>query len=240
LAWSERNNSAGVTIEAQAGQGKLVCCNRNLQTDDEIIAFISKVSKANPVIVGIDAPLIVPNEDKSRPCDREVTKAFGQYQAGAYPANRARLKKYGRGRVRGEDITNRLEKSGFSHNYDITRQSCEPRVIEVYPHPATIELFGLKTTLKYKRGDVIKKKKNLHKLQKYIEKLREQKPSLRIKEKYLCEIGKLIGKRLKEYEDFLDAILCAYIVYHAWYWGEAGYKCYGNIREGCILVPQNH
>lgn len=235
LAWSYKNNSAGAAIKSQAGQGKLTC-NKNLQSNVDIINFILEASKSEPAIIGIDAPLAVPNEKESRKCDRLVSQHFGRYEAGAYPANRRIFE----GKVRGEELVKKLKKKGFCHEYDITKQSNKYLVVEVYPHPATINLFSLCKTIKYKKGRVSYRKKGLCELQKWILTLRDAEPSLYIKESFLSKINALSGKELKKYEDFLDSILCAYIVYYAWYWGKSSYEIYGNAKEGCILVPKKH
>ena len=41
--------------------------------------------------VAIDAPLVVPNATGQRPVDRLVTRQYGRFHAGAYPANRRLL-----------------------------------------------------------------------------------------------------------------------------------------------------
>ena len=238
LAWSDQNNSAGAAIEAQHGRGELIYCKERLGSNNEIIAFISEIAKTEPAIVGIDAPLLVPNESDMRPCDRKVTQEFGHYHAGAFPANRRIFK----GRVRGEELVKRLDTMGFIHDYNIPyRANTRRQVVEVYPHPATITLFNLQHILKYKRrkGRYIEdRRKALNELQQHIISLRTAKPSLQIEGKCLSNITFLAGSTLKAYEDFLDAILCAYIVYYAWYWGEQGYQVFGNLKDGCILIPK--
>ena len=237
LAWSARNNSAAAAIEAEQGHGKLIDHKKQLEADDEIIAFISKVSNDGPTIVGIDAPLIVPNTTRLRPCDRDVTREFGRYHAGAHSANRNLLKRDGK--VRGEELVKRLRTIHFIHDYNIPRHSDTCRqVVEVYPHPATINLFKLKQVLKYKRGTMKDRQKELNKLQQYIASLKAAEPALHVHEQYFHDTTQLHGYHFKAHEDFLDAILCAYIVYHAWYWGEQGYEVFGGVEKGYILVPK--
>jgi histidinol-phosphate phosphatase family protein len=47
----------------------------------------------------------------------------------------------------------------------------------------------------------------------------------------------LRGRRLKEVEDTLDAIVCAYSLLFAWVHGPRGHAVYGIPTEGAILVP---
>ena len=238
LAWSDRNNSAGAAIETRRTRARLVRCNERLVTNDDIIAFVSEAAKSEPAIVAIDAPLLVPNMRGMRDCDRRVTQEFGRYHAGAFPANRRIFE----GRVRGEELVKRLDTMGFIHDYNIPhRANTRRQVVEVYPHPATITLFNLQHILKYKRrkGRSIEyRRKALNELQQHIISLRTAKPSLQIEGKCLSNITFLAGSTLKAYEDFLDAILCAYIVYYAWYWGAQGYQVFGNLKDGCILIPK--
>jgi histidinol-phosphate phosphatase family protein len=47
----------------------------------------------------------------------------------------------------------------------------------------------------------------------------------------------LRGRRFKEAEDLLDAVVCAYSASYAWHHGPRGYAVYGNADQGHILVP---
>ena len=48
---------------------------------------------------------------------------------------------------------------------------------------------------------------------------------------------RLRGTTLKHYEDLLDAAVCAYLAYCAWYWGPESYQVYGDISTGTYLYP---
>lgn len=246
LAWSPKNNSAAAVIEAEQRQGKLIDYKKQLESDYNIIDFIANFCNNNPAIIGIDAPLIVPNYKGQRPCEKEINTKFGRHKAGAYPANRDRLARDGK--VRGEELVKKLKSLRFINDPCITRQDKKVRrVVEVYPHPATITLFKLSETLKYKyrKGrDLGQRQRELRKLQDLVESLSSAEPALQTNVKYFQHTSRLLGSAFKAHEDFLDAILCAYIVYHAWYWGEQGdhgYKIFGapKTKEGYILVP-NH
>ena len=54
------------------------------------------------------------------------------------------------------------------------------RAIEVYPHPATIALFGLEKTLKYKKGTFEARQHELLQLMTLIEGLDKATPRLRV------------------------------------------------------------
>lgn len=236
LAWSDRNTSAIAVIYAEDASGRLIHGEENLQSDDEIISFISQIAGTQPALVAIDAPLIVPNLTGSRPCDREVTRLFGRYHAGTLPANRNRFG----GKVRGEEIVHQLVTRNFTHSPNLARQAKVRQVIEVYPHPATVVLFNLSRILKYKarKGRKLEERqKELTKLQGLIASLNQATPSLQIDKPVFRSPASLASKAFKDHEDLLDAIICAYIIYYAWYWGPEGYRIYGNLDTGYILVP---
>ena len=45
---------------------------------------------APDAVVGIDAPIVIPNATGMRPADKLAHVKYGKYHAGAYPASRAR------------------------------------------------------------------------------------------------------------------------------------------------------
>ena len=94
LAWSDRNPTGVAVIRDE----RLVAYSGTLVTDGEILRFVQEhLDAKNPAVVAIDAPLRVPNESGSRPCDRALSKAWRRFEAGALPANRRLLGRGGRG-----------------------------------------------------------------------------------------------------------------------------------------------
>ena len=103
LAWSDRNRTGGAVI----CDGVLVAATGLLTDDDAIEAFIaSHLPEGAPAVIGVDAPLCVPNSSGRRRADHEVSLAWGKFDAGAYPANRTLLAR--NGVVRGEALVARL------------------------------------------------------------------------------------------------------------------------------------
>lgn len=85
LAWSNRNPSGCAVIR----NNRLVAYSANLVSLHEIVGFIQKhLQNECPAVIGVDAPLRVPNESGSRICDRELSAEWRVFQAGALPANR--------------------------------------------------------------------------------------------------------------------------------------------------------
>ena len=114
--------------------------------------------------------------------------------------------------------------------------------MEVYPHPAMIELFGLKQILKYKRGRVAQRRRGQGEL---AARLRRHLPGLEpslVVEGELAEVlsrdlGELRGRALKSNEDVLDAVFCAYLAAHCWAWGGERSRAIGDGESGSIIVP---
>ena len=237
LAWSDRNTTAVAVAEGDGQEASPLHCKSDLGSDQDIADFIDQCVGSAPAVVAIDAPLKVPNEIGPRPVDRRITEVFGQFEAGAYPANRSRLG----GGVRGESMVQHLLKRGFAHSPRV--QQCDKRriVFEVYPHPAMVSLFHLNKTLKYKtrRGRSYERRYEEYKrYQEYLRDLANSEPKLASDEEVLGkEVSGLRGKGLKTYEDLLDAIFCAYVAYYVWYWGPERYEIFGDEHHGYILVP---
>jgi histidinol-phosphate phosphatase family protein len=242
LAWSPRNRSGGAVLSAD---GQLLCATSTLGDDDEVLDFVgSAIPVGTPGLVAIDAPLAVPNESGSRSCDRQVAAIFGRFQAGPYPANRRNLARYGG--LRGEAITERLRYRGFRHDPDIVSGTPSRQVVEVFPHPATISLFDLERTFKYKARQGRSYPERWHALEQLRDRLATLAraiPALRLSsEVATMPIEGQRGRAFKEAEDLLDAIVCAYSALYAWHHGPRGYAVYGKAldgdpTEGHILVP---
>lgn len=234
LAWSDRNYT-GLAIFEGDELGARVLAVRLVRSDEEIIEEIDRASKGKPVFVAIDAPLVVPNRTGRRRAEELVGMLFRQFDAGAHPANRTRLKS-SCGRVRGEDIVRLLAEKKISHDPQCKPFERSRKCFEVYPHPAMVVIFGLKRILRYKA----KPKRSLeerHAAFKEYQRLLRNLPDLHLPIDLVSqEVSLLNNTALKEYEDMLDGVFCGYIAYYAWKHPE---KCavLGNLREGYILTP---
>lgn len=266
LAWSRRNRTGCAIIQNQ----RLVACSGTLQTDQEILTFIrSHLEDECPAIIGIDAPLKVPNASGSRTCDQALSADWRQFQAGALPANRNIFSRMNRMRnvaeqdskrdgqslehevgekyidnpVRGEVLVALLaERLRFSESTLIPRHTNDRLICEIYPHPAHVSLFGLEKTLKYKTRSGRKYEDRwpeFERYQKHLRALRNATPKLKRTKALLTQtdVRQLRGRALKEYEDILDAITCAYVVNYLWLYGPDRARTYGTLADGHIIVP---
>jgi histidinol-phosphate phosphatase family protein len=249
LAWSPRNRSGGVVLSAD---GRLLHATAKLSSDNSVLEFIvNAIPSGRPGLVAIDAPLAVPNETGGRPCDRQLAAIFRRFEAGPYYANRRNLARYGG--LRAENLTRRLCFLGFRHDPHIIRQTETRQVIEVLPHPATVSLFDLDRTLKYKARsgrDYSLRWRELEQLHHHLIALAEAEPPFQPSPNFVAmQIQGRRGRSFKEAEDLLDAVVCAYSALYAWHHGPRGYAVYGQetaqdprmaddpVDQGHILVP---
>jgi len=235
LAWSERNKSGIALIEKR--DVYILTRQEYLGPDEEIIDFILRYKDKKGCIVSIDAPLIAPNPPgTTRKADREVSRDFARYKATTYPANRIRAK-------RPINLVKKLLSLGFNPNPNFLPLTLTHQIIEVYPHAACVSLFHLPRIVSYKKGGVWQRQKGLASYQHLLfSELSKLNPPLYFelnieKALFLIDPHKLKGKSLKQFEDQLDAILCAYIGLYCWYWGREKVRIYGNLKEGYIMVP---
>lgn len=251
LAWSGRNNSAAAVISYTSGEnsGRLVSWREQLGDNAAIINFVREAAgtPTTPALLAIDAPLVVPNVSGARLGERLLSQIFRRYQAGAHPANRTNLGRYGDppGNIRGETLAQRLEHElNFSHNPYLEAHTPTRQFFECYPHPAMVAIFGLNTTLKYKRK--LRSRDNdrfaaYDELQNYLRQLAEaeHEPRFIIPPEILARDTRLIrpASALKHYEDLLDALMCAYIAFYYWWWGSAKTFVFGDMTNGYIVSP---
>lgn len=118
LAWSSRNPSgvAALRYDPDSRTATLIELAW-LHTDADIAAWVAKHAPADsPAVIGIDAPLTVPNLIGLRDGDRALSRAYGRFEAGAHSANRTLLGLYNGGTPRGEALLKILaEKEGITH-----------------------------------------------------------------------------------------------------------------------------
>ena len=228
LAWGEKNQTGVAAIDAD---GRLL--HVGAAGDDESIAAAIAPYLQDECVVAIDAPLIVPNQAGARPCERALNRDFSRFEAGARPAFRERPEF---NPPRGEVLAIRL-------GLDLDPAShARRRAIEVFPHPASVVLFNLDKTLKYKRGKFEDRKRALLELMTHIEELDDKTPRLRVNRSVTwVELRKRVEAatrpgQLDRDEDPVDAVLCAYIALYR-YQRPEDVTTYGDFETGYIVTP---
>nr|WP_090339279.1 DUF429 domain-containing protein [Mycolicibacterium malmesburyense]CRL67493.1 RelA/SpoT domain-containing protein [Mycolicibacterium malmesburyense] len=230
LAWAEGNQTGVAVLD---GDGRLVHVGAAV-SDDEVAAAVAPYVDG-PCVVAIDAPLVVTNPTGYRLGETLYNRDFAPFEATAQPANTGNPLF---SPPRAEVLCQRL-------GLDTDPQArTDRRAIEVYPHAATIALFKLGKTLKYKRRakDVAKRKDELLKMVELIEGLNDANPRLRIRSSPAwLELRKRIEAsdrafQLNACEDPVDAVLCAYV---AMYFDRRreDVTIYGDRHDGYIVTP---
>ncbi|MFZ0835311.1 MAG: DUF429 domain-containing protein [Mycobacterium sp.] len=231
LAWGLKNQSGIAVLDAE---GALV--GLGVGHDDDHLVTTLRPSVADECVVAVDAPLIVHNATGRRRAEAELSADFGPFDAGAYPANTT-LPVFAAG-SRGARIADAL-------GLEITPCAKPRRAIEVYPHSATISLFRLGRTLKYKAGrgrSVEDRKTALLRLMALIVGLGDATPPLRVS----CSPGwpdlrDAVGAATRPFqldraEDPIDAVICGYVAMYA-HRRPDDVVTYGDVDTGFIVTP---
>lgn len=232
LAWGEKKPTGVAVLDSE---GHLV--HVSAQTTDETIAAALAAYTDGPCLIAIDAPLIVTNPTGTRPGEAALNRDFARFDAGAHPANT--------GKPEFADVP-RGARLARALRLDMDpRSGRERRAIEVYPHPATVVLFGLGRTLKYKQKPgrtLTGLREALLELIRLIEGLAEASPPMCAAEHpewpTLVQRVRSAARKseLRKVEDQVDAVLCAYIARYADAHPER-VTTYGDYATGYIVTP---
>lgn len=236
LAWGRRSptgvaavDDAGTLVHVGVATG-----------DDDLLAQLRPFVDGD-CRVAVDAPLVVTNPTGNRPCEAALNRDFRRFDAGTHPANTG-LAWFADG-GRGAWLCARL---GLDIVADHHPGSASRRTaMEVYPHAASVALFDLPTTLKYKqkpRRDVESLKSELLRLMGFLEELAAADPPLELSSSPLWtalkgSVTQATRKcELRRAEDPVDAVLCAYIARFAEL-RPGDVTVYGDAGTGCIVTP---
>jgi predicted RNase H-like nuclease len=226
---SGENNQTGVAAIDSDGRLQHV----GVAYDDESIASAIAQYVAGDCLVAIDAPLIVPNPTGSRPCERDLNHHFQKFDAAARPASNDKPEfKNPRGARLAAALGLDTDPSSSSNR----------RAVEVLPDPASVVLFELDKTLKYKRGPFDVRQRELLKLMTSIEDLDAAKPRLRANRSVAwVELRRRVEAatrpgQLDRDDGPVDAMLCAYVALY-WYDRPEDVTIYGDFTHGYIVTP---
>lgn len=232
LAWGDRRPTGLAVVD---DDGTLLAVSA-AQGDDEIVAALTPYVEGE-CLVAIDAPVVVANASGNRPAEAALNKDFARFDAGAHPSNTG--KPEFREQPRAARIAARL-------GLDINPRSRRPRrAIEVYPHPATVALFRLGRTLKYKDKpgrDLEQLRAELVVLIGLVEGLVAAEPPLHVGGLPAWQALRAAAEtatrksELRVVEDQVDAVVCAYIGLFAERRPEHT-TTYGDLQTGYIVTP---
>ena len=218
LAWGERNPTGVAVLDG----GRRLLHVAAVRTDAEIATALAPYVIGG-CLAGLDAPLVVTNPVGMRPAERALSADFRRFHAGTHPANTSKPE-FAHG-TRGARVCARL--------------GLEPHVgaLEVYPHAASVVLFGLDRILRYKAKpgrDLALLRAELLRLVDLVAGVVEGGPGLaRLRADVVAAERK---SQLRVVEDQVDAVLCAYV---AWYAGHHPDRMttYGDPVTGLGVAP---
>lgn len=231
LAWSRKNRSGLAAVD----ESGVLLDLRDATEDEEILEWIAQY--ADDCLVAIDAPIVVTNEAGQRPCERDVSAVFRRFNAGTHPTNLAKPEF-----ADGSRALALCEQAGLEID---PATKATRRAIEVYPHPATITLFGLDVVIPYKHKsgrDFEDLQASLIELVEHLESLREAVPPLVLDgspawAEAVSAIRSATQKsHLRSTEDRVDAVLCAYVGLLRNQAPERT-RVIGDVDSGYIVVP---
>lgn len=228
LAWGQKKHT-GVAVIDQGGR----LLHVGVAQDDASIEAAIAPYVADECLVAIDAPLIVPNVEGRRIAEIELGRDFSRFDAGAHSANKSNPLF---DPPRGAQLCARLD-------LDMDPESrAKRRAIEVFPHPAAVVLFRLPKILKYKKGEVDDRRRELLQLMTLIEGLDTATPRLRVNHNVAwVELRNRVAAATRQVqldrdEDPVDAVLCAYVALYQFHRPD-DVTTYGDFASGYIVTP---
>jgi len=236
LAWGERNPTGVARLDDDGGLLDVA----SVRSDEEVVSAAALDADAE-CVVGIDAPLLVTNPTGNRPAETALNRDFRAFQAGAHPSNTG-LAVFADG-PRGGRVAAVLGLEPWP-----TPDGDDPRrrAVEVYPHAASVALFRLGRTLKYKQKqgrDLELLRSELLRLTTLLEGLEGAAVPLRLRGRACWEelvaaaVDATRKSHLRVVEDQVDAVLCAYVallVVRA----PGTLATYGDPATGCVVTPR--
>lgn len=228
LGWYEK--PSGVAAFEWTGRELRLIANARPTGFAAVLDWVHQSVCDRDAVAAVDAPLVIRNLTGTRAAERELNSVYRKFHAGCHAANLGLPFAPGVTAFSG-----RLSHLGFRHLPDAPARSAGRYQIEVHPHAASIELFGLARIVKYKRG---LRAERMHELSRLRRLIASTLPLLDPPASDLTMPSVPRTGDLKVAEDQIDAILCAYLAAHWWFWGEARNRVFGTPEYGAIVVPR--
>jgi predicted RNase H-like nuclease len=164
---------------------------------------------ANVAVVAVDMPLATLPIEGRRKADNEVSRAFGKSFCGTHSPTRDRP----------GEISLKLRDGFAQEGYPLVTSRCQsaaPALLEVYPHPALLRLLGDDQRVGYKIGKARKYWPDCPSADRRAKIVAEWKRILNALSRCIGRIPGLRPEtarpcRLKQYEDAIDALICAWV-----------------------------
>lgn len=235
LAWTYKKES-GICIMDEGGC--VLLSDAKVYSDEELVNIVLNYIDEE-VCVGIDASIIVKNEQGSRPAEGLMMRdRIHGHCLQAFNSNRSYFNK-AFGGIRGERIFDGIKKSDVNSKVtDVFGSECI-RVMEVFPTGVCLGLFPDLYPLKYKikgKRAFVDSKSDMGRLIARITMLDDVVKNDVFNQFVSQDIESMTQKVYKHFEDQVDAFLCAYGMYEVWK-GSADQRLYGDAVDGFMMVP---
>ncbi|MCQ5375016.1 MAG: DUF429 domain-containing protein [Methanomassiliicoccales archaeon] len=222
LGWKmnpPRKRGTAVCILSSQGQVERI---ELVTTDEEII---DRIASKNRIWIGIDAPLIVPDHNKLRKCERTLFSRGIRL----LPTNRVFFERKFGG-CRGKILASKLLSRGFSFPDQL---SSDRVLFEVYPY-GLLYIITHGNPPSYKRGDEHKRREHALRTLRLAS---QWEPSIEIPLELENEINRVPGRDLINVADKIDAFLSAICVYSHWINKGHRTESIGDYDDGFIILP---
>jgi predicted RNase H-like nuclease len=175
-----------------------------------LLASASRLGGGSVELVAIDMPLARLPIVGRRTSDDAVSRAYGGRKCGTHTPSAVRP-----GRM-SDHVRESFERAGYLLQTDAERPV---GLIEVYPHPALVELAGTPTRLPYKVSKARSYWPSANPAERRVRLLQQWSGIVALLEREIagveaalpCVEARSSGVALKAYEDSLDAIICAWV-----------------------------
>ncbi|MDO9378076.1 MAG: DUF429 domain-containing protein [Nocardioidaceae bacterium] len=232
LAWGLRARTGLAVLD---GDGRLLDVAEG-RDDADVLGWLEPHVQG-PCVVCFDAPLVVRNASGRRPAEAALSAVFARYGAGCHPTSLARPEFADGGRA------HRLA-TALDLGLDPDAPGADRVALEVYPHAATVALFGLDRVLRYKHKpgrDLPLLRDELLRLCGLLDGLAGADPSMTLDlpawRGIVAQVASAARKsELKAVEDRVDAVVCAYVGLHAAH-RPGDVRRFGTVADGFVLTP---
>jgi predicted RNase H-like nuclease len=184
-----------------------------------------------PDLIAVDMPLALTPIVGRRTSDRAISSAFGAAKAATHSPSEVRPGK----------LADRLCEDFKRAGYGLcTADGVEtPGIMEVYPHAALLALSGDKTRLTYKAGKTTTYWRDLDRPERLVRLADVWRRIVELLETRIAGVAvalplpEMRGRALKDFEDRLDAVVCAWVAIAAL---DGRARAFGD-AESAIWVP---
>jgi predicted RNase H-like nuclease len=176
----------------------------------ELLASASMLCGCSVNLVAIDMPLAHTPIVGRRVADDAVSCVYGARKCGTHTPSASRP-----GRI-SDELRERFEKAGYPL---LTKSIASVGIIEVYPHPALVELANASNRLPYKASRLRAYWPSATPLRRRSRLFRQWRKIVTLLEDKIADVKvglprlelSASGLEVKAYEDTLDAIICAWV-----------------------------